>query len=335
MTRPDYNATLPAFTPEEEHVAKVMLASQVASMMGRKMEEEDWTSVYRRAKGIPEAPWSNLNIDIMHQGLGVEHKLLRCSNLGQRPIKTVCGTTLMHPAATRSIRIADVNESPSRVMGEVLDQYNTLVDQRRAAVREKAPDMVPDMRLGWLLWEHSLTEFLYFEQQLGKIHPSDYYANWNETPPRGVRKGSKSLWIYDRYTHQKRYSVTTTAGIKIQPYFDVPSPNDPNLYYFRVQSEPIDYETVRLWVSARTARGLRQVLGQLTRGIVSRAIITVGSTPGIELDSGESGLEAAVAIPVTKDAYDILCATWSGVSDEHRVQLFLESLRTQGDGGRH
>ena len=46
--------------------------------------------------------------------------------------------------------------------------------------------------------------------------------------------------MYEKITKQKRYSVTTSAGIKIQPYFDVPPPNDQNLYYFRVQSEPID-----------------------------------------------------------------------------------------------
>ena len=76
---------------------------------------------------------------------------------------------------------------------------------------------------------------------------------WNITPARGVRKASKSLWIYDSSTRQKRYSVTTSAGIKIQPYFDVPPPSDENLYYFRVQSEPLDSDTTLLWVASSTA----------------------------------------------------------------------------------
>ena len=42
-------------------------------MMGRKLEEGDWAEVYCRAKGLPNQGWSNLNIDVMHEGLGVEH----------------------------------------------------------------------------------------------------------------------------------------------------------------------------------------------------------------------------------------------------------------------
>ena len=45
-------------------------------MMGCKLEEEDWNRVYCEAKGIPHSGWSNLNIDVIHAGLGVEQKLL-------------------------------------------------------------------------------------------------------------------------------------------------------------------------------------------------------------------------------------------------------------------
>ena len=148
IVQPDHNATLPAFTDEEAHTAKIQLAAQVASMMGRKMEEGDWTSVYCLAKGIPESGWSNLNIDVIHLGLGVEHKLLCCSNLGRRSIKAVCGTTLMHPATTRSIRIEDINQPADIVMQEVLEQYNSLIDARTASVHERAPGVMPDMRIG-------------------------------------------------------------------------------------------------------------------------------------------------------------------------------------------
>lgn len=218
MVKSDHNATLPAFDDEQQLAAKVWLATQVASMMGRKMEEGDWTSVYCRAKGLPDTGWSNLNIDIMYDGLGVEQKLLRCSNLRGRPIRSVCGTTLMHPAATRSIRIDDAEQAANSVMQDVIDQYNSLIDERTASVHKDAPNKLPDMRIGWLLWEDSLAEFLYFEQRLLKLKSADYYAQWNETPARGARKGSKSLWIYHRETNQKRHSVTTSAGIKIQPY---------------------------------------------------------------------------------------------------------------------
>ena len=330
MAHTDHNATLPAFGPGEEFDLKVCLASRVASMLGRKMEEGDWTSVYCRAKGIPEAGWSNLNIDVICKGLGVEHKLLRCSTLRGRPIKSVCGTTLMHPAATRSIRIENVERNADLVMGEVLAQYNALIDGYTSSVRKTAPETEPDMRIGWLLWEDSLSEFLYFENILLKLNITEYYAEWNVTPARGARKGSKSLWIYDRYTNQKRYSVTTSAGIKIQPYFKVPSPSDPNLYFFRVQSEPVDSDTVNLWVSAMTARNLRRILGELSKDVVSKAILDVARSVDSRSMEDCKLHESAVPIPVSVQAFNVFCSTWDGVSDEHRAQLFSEALYLAG-----
>lgn len=107
---PESSGTILAvFTEEEYSRAKVFLATQVAHMMGRKLEEDDWNKVYCAAKGIPHSGWSNLNIDVNHKGLGVEQKLLRVSGLRGRPIKSACGTTMMHPAATRSIRIDDTS----------------------------------------------------------------------------------------------------------------------------------------------------------------------------------------------------------------------------------
>ena len=44
-------------------------------MMGRKFEEGDWADVYCTAKNIPNRGWSNLNIDVIYNGLGVEHKM--------------------------------------------------------------------------------------------------------------------------------------------------------------------------------------------------------------------------------------------------------------------
>ncbi len=247
-------ACLQAFTDEEKERAKRWLATQVAAMMGRKLEEGDWSHVYCRAKGIPEAKWSNLHIDVNYQGLGLEMKLLRITDkLKGRPIKSVCGTSLMHPAATRSIRIDDSTRPANEVMRDVFLQYAELIRKRTARVIDAAPGKEPDMRLGWLLWESTLTEFLYFEEALCVPVPEQFVAELHETPAKGARKGSKSLWIYDRNTGQKRYSITTSAGAKIQPYFDVPPPSDENLYYFCVQGEPVGTESVRLWISAETA----------------------------------------------------------------------------------
>jgi hypothetical protein len=318
--------TLRAFTDQEARQAKIFLATQVAAMMGRKLEEGDWSRVYCQAKSIPEAGWSNLHIDVNHNGLGLEMKLLRVPQLNGKPLKSVCGTTLMHPAATRSIRIDDTSIPANDVMRDVFSQYAELIRQRTSRVQSIAPETPPDMRTGWLIWEDALTEFLYFEEKMTPPNPDCYYAEWNETPARGVRKSSKSLWIYDRETNQKRYSVTTSAGIKIQPYFDVPPPSDPNLYYFRVQSEPVDAETICLWVSSSTAKAIRQRLGSLERDVVSCAIIDVLSREIIPAASTSPEDDLAVAIPITVEAHKRLMSSWEAVSDEHRAQLLLKAL---------
>ena len=324
--RSNYNAVLNAFTKEEYDKAKVLLATQVAHMMGRKLEETDWNKVYCAAKDIPHTGWSNLNIDVNYSGLGVEQKLLRVSGLRERPIKSVCGTTMMHPAATRSIRIDNTDLEPEEVMRDVFQQYSDLIGIRTENVRENSDGKEPDMRTGWLLWEDSLTEFLYFEEPLVAPQPDNYYAEWNETPPRGTRKGSKNLWIYERGSNKKRYSVTTSAGIKIQPYFDVPAPSDENLYYFRVQSEPIDYDTVRIWVSSTTAKAIQRELGSLEKDNVSNAVIKTAKFNSVE-DAGVSpDDDLAQPILINRKAFEIFKSSWEGISDEHRAQLFLKAL---------
>lgn len=258
--------TVRAFTEMEAHRVKLYLATQVATMMGRKLEEGDWSLAYCDAKQIPQMGWSNLHIDVSHEGLGLEMKLLRVSShLNGRPIKSVCGTSLMHPAATRSIRIDDIKADPNSVMAHVFRQYAELIDIRTNKVKEDSPGRDPDMRIGWLLWEDNLAEFLYFEERMLAPDASQFYAEWNDTGVRGARKSSRSLWIYEKATHKKRYSVTTSAGIKIQPYFDVPAPSDPDLFYFRVQGEqvPGDPSTTWLWTAAATAAALKAKLGSL------------------------------------------------------------------------
>jgi hypothetical protein len=317
---------LQAFTESEKELAKRLLATQVASMMGRKLEEGDWSHVYCLAKSIPEGGWSNLRIDVNYQGLGLEMKLLRVAGLRDRPIKSVCGTTLMHPAATRSIRIDDTTRNATDVMRDVFKQYAELIQERTNRVKEATPNKAPDMRTGWLIWEDNLTEFLYFEERILPPNPEQYTAEWNVTPARGVRKASKSLWIYDKDTRQKRYSVTTSAGIKIQPYFDVPLPSDSNLYYFRVQSEPVDATTIRLWISAATARALKRKLGALDSVTVSTAIFNAIEQISKVVQTSEEDDGLAVAVDISKEAYMQLLTTWEAVSDEHRAQLLLKAL---------
>lgn len=325
MERP---RTLKAFSQEERLNAHKFLASRVATMMGRKLEEDDWNYVYCSAKDIPSRGWSNLNIDVMYNGLGVEHKMLCVPS--KKPIKEYCGTSRMHPSATRSFRIPSTSGDPTEAAQHVLDQYADLIEQRRKKVAEEFPDFGPDMRTGWLLWQESLREFLYFEEEMLPPDPDDYYAEWRESGG-GTRKTSKNLWIYEKETGRKRYSITTTAGQKIQPYFDVPPPNDPNLYYFCVQGEELEDSLVRVWLTPTTALLLKNEFGSLDKDIISNAIIETSKSIAVleaeeEGKRRDTGAELAQPIFITVEAYRALRSAFEGVSDEHLFQLFARNI---------
>ena len=151
--------------------------------------------------------------------------------------------------------------------------------------------------------------------------PADYYATWHERPAMGSRKASKSLWIFESTTRRKRYSVTTSAGIKIQPYFDVPAPDDEYLYRFRVQSEPVGADGVVLWVTTATASELAKHAGATDRQAVSDAILRVHGSPQDNLVIGDERAErpAVVPVEVSREAFECLGNRWSGVNDDHSV----------------
>ena len=317
---------LPDLTIEEVSRCKLLLAAKVASMLGQKLEEADWSEVYCNTKNVPVIKWSNLDIDYNHNGLGIEFKALCIPRLRGKPIKGVCGTTKMHPSLTRSIRIDDVNRPADVVMKDVLTQYSDWIERHTKAVKARSPNRTADMRFGWLLWEIELREFLFFEEAMTKPNLENYSATWNETPAQGARKASKSLWIYDKKTRAKRYSVTTNAGAKIQPYFDVPPPDDPNLVYFRVQSEYLDEDTVVLWVSATTAERLKQVLGSTDRQVVSDAVLRATRSSVRNTLTNTAGGSLAVPIHVSKEAFDIFIKNWNALNDDHRIQQLIEVL---------
>jgi len=316
---------LPAFTPSQRDAAHRLLAAKVARMMGRKLEEGDWADVYCRAKGIPLRGWSNLNIDVMHEGLGVEHKML-CYR-SNASIAQACGETLMHPAATRSIRIPSGKVTAERAMREVLQQYAELIQQRTRKVREQAPAATqPDMRTGWLLWQESLRQFLYFEETMKTPDPNQYTAQWVESGG-GSRKGSRNLWIYEKASGKKRFSVTTSAGAKIQPYFDVPPPDDSNLYMFTVIGEVILDGRVRCWLTRTTFQDLEQLLEQVNSHTISQAIQRhLTDLPAVE--AGPAPAEGpAEPLEIGADAYALLTSRLPGVNDDHCFQMFVRLLR--------
>ncbi len=317
--------TLTAFTASQRDAAHRLLAAKVARMMGRKLEEGDWSDVYCRAKGIPYRGWSNLSIDVIHEGLGVEHKML-CYR-SDANIAQACGETFMHPAATRSIRIPAGKVSAQRAMREILKQYAELIDHRTKKVREQAPaGAKADMRTGWLLWQESLRQFLYFEEPMRAPDPDQYTAEWVESGG-GARKGSRNLWIYERATGKKRFSVTTSAGAKIQPYFDVPPPNNPNLYIFTVIGEVILDGRVRCWLTRTTWQDLEQLLGKVDSRTVSQAI----QQHLAQLPAAEAGPvvadDPAEPLEISADAYALLTSRLPGVNDDHCFQLLIRMLR--------
>jgi hypothetical protein len=315
--------TLQAFTKSEFKLAEELLSAKVASMLGRKMEEGDWDFVYCNAKQIPSTSWSNLHIDINYNGVGVEHKMCRVTKTGS--ILEECGTTKMHPAGTRSIRIPDESD-PDKAMKDILEQYSQLIETRTQAVKENSDTNSADMRFGWLIWKDTLDEFLYFEEEMIKPNPDDYYATWNVTPARGARKESKSLWIYEKSTDQKKYSVTTIAGAKIQPYFDIPSPADPNLYHFKVQGVSVGDGLIKVWLTKSTAKYLELLLGDLDSESISKAIIDFNGNPHEGTVDFVKAKDIATPVEITVEAYNKLKSIYSPISDEYLLQKFAIDL---------
>jgi hypothetical protein len=301
-----------------------LLAAKVATMLGRKMEEDDWDFVFCGSKGIPMSDWSNLHIDVNHDGLGVEQKMLRITKSGS--LLQQCGTTHMHPAGTRSIRIPDT-EDPQLAMESILQQYNELIEIRKQSVIESSSAGKADMRIGWLLWKDTLDEFLYFQEPMEMVDPAKFQAQWNETPARGARKPSRSLWIYDIESAKKRYSVTTTAGAKIQPYFDVPPPTDPGLYHFRVQGVQLDGGLVGVWLTKSTAKYLELLLGSLSPDTVSHAIEQWHPDQSVpKAATIANPLDLAVPIQISQVAYAKLKNFYDNQPDEIVFQQFAMAV---------
>ena len=314
--------TLNVFSEEQQRKAKLLLSAKVATMMGRKLEEGDWSEVYHAVRGVQDPGWSNLHIDYDHDGLGIEFKMIRSN---RTPLRDVCGTTLMHPSATRSIDPGAVDRDPNEAMFDVFQQYAELIEGRADRVRESSSSGSADMRFGWLIWEPNLTDFLYFEEPMVPPDPVDFYAVWNERKAQGSRKASTNLWVFRKSDDKKRYSITTGRGAKIQPYFDVPPPSDPNLVHMRVQSEYRDDGTVVMWVTHTTHDLLRRAIGDLTVENVSKAVEeAVEIEIAGELTGEES--EGAYPVPVSLNAFNLLVSAWDAVSDEHRVQLLVQHV---------
>ena len=272
----------------------------------------------------------------------------------------------MHPAGTRAIRIPD-EKNATKAARNILVQYGKLIENRLSLVAvvdrynngkitrdaaiaelqskigysksgaEKRVPLTPipgknglqkpDLRTGWLLWQDSLREFLYFEESMVVPDPEKYEAEWKERPGSGSRIGSRNLWIYEKATGEKHFSITTEAGAKVQPYFKVPEPNDPNLYYFIVQGEPYGNGLIRVWLTDVTANLLRQLVGSLDPAAIEKAVRAAKFEQLERKAAGHSFGDLAVQVLVPISTYDRLIEQFHGVSDEHNFKQLIEVLR--------
>jgi hypothetical protein len=319
---------LPTFSTEQRALAHDLLATRVAFMMGRKLEEDDWAEVYCRAKGIENEGWSNLDIDVTHGLLGVEHKMMKVNSKGD--ITDNCGKTLMHPAATRSIRPPPKSTPANDAMRSIFAEYGQLISDRARKIREASGSTgEPDMRTGWLLWQESLRQFLYFEEEMFAPDPDDYRAEWVERQTRGSRKPSTNLWVYEKETGRKRYSVTSEAGAKIQPYFDIPPLMEANLYVFTVIGETLLKANVRVWLTESTHRELCSLLSEPNSETISRVILEEANQLSNLGTLDQAKREKAVALEISQDAYNVLQKMLPGVNDDHSFQLLVQHLRSK------
>ena len=209
---------LEAFDENQLLDASKRVNALVRSLQGRKVEEDDWTKLYCDVKNAPYPGWSNLPFrDYIHEGIGVEFKLLKKKNPSSYMTKW-----LMHPAATRKIDF-DPSEAPEVAMAKVFAGWNSLIDEFEARVKATSKDGRADLRWGILLWAEDHSEFLYFEERLEKPQPEDFAAKWHEGKHRG--KETRNLHIFERANPKiKRFSVTMPGnGSKLQPYFRIPT----------------------------------------------------------------------------------------------------------------
>lgn len=317
------------FTPAQQKAMQQLLAQLVHDMRGRPLEEGDWRRVYCDVKGIPDSGWSNLPFgDVNHEGLGVEQKQIK------KPGKPTgfCGRSIMHPAATRSFRIDSRGDAEEQKVA-VLTQYGELIRAFRRQVAEKAPaGKAPDLRSGWLLYQSSLGQFMYFEEALVEPDPAAFVAEWVEgRQTRGARKPSRNLWIHEKDARggkgRKRYSITTEAGAKIQPYVDIPALGTPGLYVFDVFDAEAEVDGERkaiVWALQDTIVDLHAALREAGYGSLDEFLVDVDPNELLELQ--QDAKPTVEPIMISPRVYAKFRAL-GGKTDEERLERVIRFLR--------
>lgn len=212
-----------------------------------KIREEHWISIYRAAHGVVgNRPTTKPMGDYYFQGKAIEFKVKGVSE----PIKCQ-GEKLSHVIT----RVVEWNEKAAEEKSkiDVLKQLETHEDLLYSLAENSADEVSgiePVARYGVLLYNPTLEEFLYSEQDIEKLNPASFYAE----------KHNGSLWIFERESKIKRFSITGhTHGAKIQRYLDVPEVGKGS-YYFKVENDG----SKPIWLSPETYNTLSTMAGTRT-----------------------------------------------------------------------
>jgi len=196
---------LSVFSADQLERLKQEWVSVISKIGLNKLEEEHWTEVYCKILGIKESGFSNLfGKDIEYQGRVVEMKCIK-QEFPFRP-------RIMHPSLTRRVHEWSTDDPPHISMENVVGGYNKLIKE---TFGER------EARWGLLVYSPTLSHASYFEYPICCLDPRGLTAEYRTKKKSDSRRGTTNLWIYQN--GQKIMSVTSqSAGMKIQPYFNVP-----------------------------------------------------------------------------------------------------------------
>ena len=198
-------SSLSVFSKKQLEQLKQEWVRAISKIGMTKLEEEHWTEVYCKVLGIKESGFSNLfGKDIEFQDRVIEMKCIK----KEYPFPK----RIMHPSLTRRVREWSTEDPPHVSMKTVIDGYNTLI---KDTFDEK------EARWGLLVYSPTLSHASYFEYPIRCLDLHSLTAEYHVSKQNNSRRGTTNLWIYQN--NKKIMSVTSqNAGMKIQPYFNVP-----------------------------------------------------------------------------------------------------------------
>lgn len=200
---------LPVFTDKQFEKLKAEWSLAISSIGLSKLEEEHWTDIYCKILGIDPQGFSNLfGKDIEYKDRVIEMKCIR----KEYPFSP----RIMHPALTRKVEEWNSSDPPEKSMRVVIDGYNQLIRDTFGA---------KEARWGLLVYSNAYSHATYFEYPITTLNVNELTAQYNHSKRSGSRRATTNLWIFQDGI--KIMSVTSpSAGMKIQPYFNVPAKND-------------------------------------------------------------------------------------------------------------